>query len=166
LDGEIAELTARRQRIEADTRAETGTAFAALMDRRKAEYEAAVQGPLAARHSVLADEAKKQDSAVAELRKQLAEATRKPGLFARLFGKAKPSADPAAIQAKLSEAERWAGEMAREASELQKHMEAAAAALAAEHEQLIAEEVAARSLRLDARLEQLTADRQRLATEI
>jgi hypothetical protein len=168
LSAEVAELTARRDGVEAQVRAEAAghevTAFTALIDGRKAEHEAAVRGPLEQR--IAADaEAKKQDAEVARLREQLAEATRKPGFFGRLFGKANP-ADPAPIEKNLHEAERRASELADRAAVLRKELEAAAAALTAEREQLIAGEVAARRFPLDSRLAQLTADRQRHAAEL
>src|SRR5207248_1903305 len=89
LDAEIADLAAGRERIEQQVRDEAAdraaTAFTTLMDRRKAEHDAAARVPLQRRIEAQTAQTEKETS-LATLRRQHAAATRKPGFFARLFG--------------------------------------------------------------------------------
>ena len=164
LEAELAELAAQRQQIEADTRSETGTAFATRLAQLVAAPEAAT-ARLTAHWQAACAEHEKQEAAAAALREQHAEATRKPGLFARLFGKRQP-ADPGMIETQLREAERLAGELAARVSGLQHEVNAATARLAAEREQLLRDEVAARQAQVDSRLAQVNAECERLRIEV
>lgn len=90
LDADLADHTARRDRVEAEVRAETGTPFAAALANLAADHAAATARLTADLHAATADYADKA-AALAKVREQHAEAARKPGLLSRLFGgKPKP----------------------------------------------------------------------------
>lgn len=163
LDAAIAELTAQRDRIETEIRAETGTTFAARLSELAARHETTVARLTADCQAAHAEHAK-QEAAVAALRAQLAQATRKPGLFTRLFGKPK-HADPAATEAELHAVENRVSELANRTAALREELAAAAATATAEREQLIAAEVATRRTQVEVSLDQLTAERERLRAE-
>jgi hypothetical protein len=172
-----AALRARHAALDAEVRDEADgkpapTAFTAIFDRLRADYEPQ-QLPIIEKRGAARTALAEKEAALAEVRRQIAEhaaeAARKPGFFARLFGgKSKPHGpDPADLERQRDGLEREAKELAARTAELQAELEATAARFAAERDRLIAAEVATRRADLEARLAPLDAeaDRLRRATE-
>lgn len=163
LDESIAEFAARGQQIEIATRADRS--LTARVAQLTAEAESTV-ARLTADWQAACAEQKKQEAEVDACRKQLADATRKPGFFSRLFGGAKPAADTASAETFLHQIERQAGESATRACGLQKELDAATTALAGQREEAIREEIAIRKPEVDSQLAQLHAAQQQLRAEM
>ncbi|MBN9121279.1 MAG: hypothetical protein J0I06_19365, partial [Planctomycetes bacterium] len=107
-DADVAEQTARRDRVEADVADEAAgravTAFTELIERRKADHDAALAG-LIERHVTARKAAEEKDAEVNALRQQLAGAAHKGGFFGRLFHKSKPVTDVDEVRKHLQASE-------------------------------------------------------------
>lgn len=167
LDAGRAAHAACRARAEAEVRAETDTPFA----RAAAELRAARAAERAALETDLraaeADRAAKADS-VAKAREHLAEAQKKPGFFARVFGgKPKPGApDPTELERTVVALEGEVQALAARTADLSARFAAADAAHAAELEARVTSEVAARQSACDALLTATEADFARGRAEV
>lgn len=162
-----ADLLARRDALDAEVRAElagtpTTPAFAADLDRIRAAEEAATAPARAELQAAAARRAEKE-AALAAARRELADAVadagKKQGILARLWGKAKPPADPAELDRHLHEVEREVRELADQEARRRAEADAAGVPFAAEREKRAEAEVAARAADLDAKLAALAADR-------
>ncbi len=151
LDADVADHTARRDRTEAEVRAETDTPFAQALAELPSAHTGATARLTAELRSATAHHAEKE-AALARAKEHLAEVARKPGFFGRLFGgKPKPGTpDPADIEKQAHALEAEVGARAAHIAELQKQADAAATALAAERDARIATEVASRRAECEA----------------
>jgi hypothetical protein len=165
LDAEIADLTAARDRIEAAVRAETGTPCAARLAQLQAEYDHR-STCLQAEWQPVSAARKEKESALAAIRKQRAEAERKPGFFARLLGMVKHGPDAAEIEKRVRVLETETAALATKWDEFQARADAETAAFAAEREKLIRETVATRRAESDSQLAELSVARNRLQAEV
>jgi hypothetical protein len=172
-DAEIAKVHAQRERLKQQVQLEAVgtevTAFTALVDRSKADRQAAVDLILQQRLTALAIH-KEKESLVADLRKHASdvatEAGKKSGFFARLLGKPKQSADAVELRKQLNEAERELNEVAARISTLQRDMEAASAKLNEEREQLVQAEIVLRQAGIDSQLARLKTESGHLRSEV
>jgi hypothetical protein len=144
-DADVAARAARRDRVEADLRGETDTPFATGLAKLKADHAAAGAAHAAELRTATAAHAERA-TALAKAKEQLAELSRKPGFFGRLFGgKPKPGTpDPADLEKQVHALEADVAALGARATELQARNATAATARAAEYEGRIAAEVAAR----------------------
>ena len=166
LDADLADHTARRDRVEAEVRAETGTPFAAALANLAADHAAATARLTADLHAATADYADKA-AALAKVREQHAEAARKPGLLSRLFGgKPKPGAqDPADLEKQLHALEAEVAERAGRLADCQSRADAEGSAFAAGRDALVAAEVAARHAASDSALAAASDEQSRSRAE-
>jgi hypothetical protein len=153
-----ADLLARRDGLAAAVRAEAGTPFAAELDRRRAAHEAAT-APLRAELDAAAARRAEKAAALDAARHPAADHAKKSGLFARLWGRPKPPADPAEHDRLVRDLEREVEELSDREANLRAEVEAADRAFAAERDKVAEAEAVARQAELDARLEALAADR-------
>lgn len=151
-----AELTARRENLEAD--AAQSPPLAALRTEQEAVTARLTKQrvELTARREVLEADLAGTKQHLVEAQ---ADAGKRPGLFARLFGKHKHHGDPADLERHIQDAERELKDLSDREAKLAAELDAAAAQFSAARDKLLAEEVAARRAELDARIESLTADR-------
>jgi len=167
-----AELLAHRATLEPTVRAEAAgspeTPVAIELARLRAEHETRL-AELDARRSSLEAAADLREAATAALRRQhaeaLAEAARKPGLFARLLGKGKTGPDPEELEGRIRAGQAEADSLRQQAAALRAEIDAACARHQAEQESLIARELEARCRDTDARLASLAAEAERLRHE-
>lgn len=167
LDAARAAHTACRARAEAEVRAETDTPFAraaAEVRTARAVERAALETDLRAAET---ERAAKAD-ALAKAREQLAEAQKKPGFFARVFGgKPKPGApDPSELERNVAALEGEVRALTTRAAELSAKFAAAGTAHAAELEARVTAEVSARQSACDALLTATEADFARGRAEV
>lgn len=162
LDADAADHAARRDRVEAEVRAETDTSFAASVARLTAEHAAE-----SARHAAelqSADAAHADRTAALTRAKELhAELSRKPGLLGRIFGgKPKPGTpDPAEVEKQVHALEAEVAGLAARAAELRAGTATAAAGRAAAVESAVAAEIAARRAVCETALAATESDRAR-----
>ncbi|AWM40457.1 hypothetical protein [Gemmata obscuriglobus] len=145
LETRLTELTARRDRVEADLRAETDTPFARALAQFDADHAAAVERRGAELRTAVAARDEKQ-SALEQARHLHAEALRKPGFLSRWFsGKAKPGAvEPADLEKQLQVLEAEAAALAAQVRELEGAVTASATASGAARDALVTNELASR----------------------
>jgi hypothetical protein len=122
-DANIADLTAHRDRLEADVKAESDTPFAAAIAKLKTEH-AEVTTQLTAELQTVTAHHTEKETILAQVRHHHADATRKPGLLARLFGgKPKPGApDPAELEKQVHTLEAEVATLAAQVTDLQGKM--------------------------------------------
>ncbi len=166
LDAAVAEQTARRDRTEAEVRAETDTPFARALAHLRAERVAATARLAAELETVTADHTDRA-AELARVQEHLADAARKPGFFGRLFGgKPRPGAPtPLDAEKHAQTLESEVAALAARVAELQKQMDAATAALETEREALVAAEVATRRAGVEAALATAESDLGRARAE-
>lgn len=162
-----ADLLARRDELGAAVRAEAdaeppATPFAVELDRRRAAHLAAT-APLRADLDAAAARRAERAAALDAARHPAADAEKKTGIFARLWGRAKPPPDPAEHDRLVREVEREVHELTDREAKLRADAQAADRAFAAERDELIGAEAVARRADLDARLTALAADRDEAA---
>jgi hypothetical protein len=165
-EADVAGQTARRERLEADLKAETDTPFATAIAKLKADHDAATTQLNAELQTLTAAQAEK-DAALAQARHHHAEATHKPGLFARLFG-GKPKAGPqeaGELEKQVHTLEAEVAALAARIAELQAKVQSAATAFTTERDALTAAEVASRWAVIDAAIAFAEADRDRAQAE-
>jgi hypothetical protein len=164
LDAEVAEQTDRRRRVEQEALADA--ALSAALARLDADHAAATEQLRAELRAVLLRLDTLGDE-LAAARRQYADATRKPGLFSRLFG-ARPAATGAEaekLEGHLRATESEAAALAARAAECQARLDAAEAAFAAEREKLVTAEVDSRRAAIDAGLADTGHERDRARAE-
>lgn len=164
-------LSARLDRLDTEVRAEaeeihSSNAFTARLSVLRIDREAAT-APLVASLAALATQRADKETALAAARQLLAGATvdagKKTGFFARFLHKPKHQTDPAEFDRQIMETEREVKELvAREAS-IHAEAEAVGGRFDAEREKCIAEEVTTRRTTTEARLAELTRDRDEIA---
>lgn len=167
LDAARAAHAACRARAEAEVRAETDTPFArAVADLRaaRAAERAALETDLSAAEA----DRKAKTAALEAAREHLAEAQKKPGFFARVFGsKPKPGApDPAELEATVRALETDVAALTARAAELGAKLAAAGTRHATEVETRVVAEVASRQTACDAALTATDGDHARVRAEV
>jgi hypothetical protein len=163
---ELAELAARRDRLEADLKAERDTPFAAAVARLRGGHDEAA-ARLGAELQVAAAALAEKEAVLAAARQQHAEAARRPGLLARFFG-GKPKAaapEPADLEKQVHALEAEVAELAARAAGLHAERDAAANAFATEREKLTAAELSTRRAALDGAIAGAEAGRDRARAE-
>ncbi|MBA4186938.1 MAG: hypothetical protein C0467_02865 [Planctomycetaceae bacterium] len=168
LDAEIAELAVQAATLEPVVRAETDTPFVAkLVALQTAHQQHSAR--LTAEIDALTQGLKDKEAALVAVRGQFvestAEATKKPGFFARLIGTAKPGPTPAELEKQIKSLEADIAAVLASTTALKSKSEELATACAAEREQVIVAEVAARRADHASREAILAAERDRIQTE-
>ncbi len=166
LDAHLAELTARRNRIESDLKAEHDTPFAVAVARLQSEHEGEFTRLATDLQAVTVPHAERE-AALAAARQHHAEATRKPGFLARFFG-GKPkgaASDTTELERQVHSLETETAELAARAGELQASRDAAANAFATEREKLTAAELASRRAAIDEAIAAAESERERARAE-
>ncbi|MDY3557219.1 hypothetical protein R5W24_006407 [Gemmata sp. JC717] len=145
LETSLTDLTARRDRVEADLRTETDTPFARALAQLDTDHAEAVARRSDELRAATAARDEKQ-SALDQARHLHAEALRKPGFLSRWFsGKAKPGAiEPADLEKQIQVLEAEAAALAEQARELEATVTASATAYGTARDTLLTNELAAR----------------------
>ncbi len=161
------ECLTRRQRVESDVRNEVDTPFASRCREWEKEYTERLQR-LTAELQSLQESYQEKTAQLHHIQQQLTEASRKPGLFARLFGSKPPPGlpDPAELEKQRQTLEADRAAMAVRLAELAAQREAEQHAFPHQREQLIASEIAQRHAALDAEIATLDAHRTRAQAEL
>jgi hypothetical protein len=161
------ECLARRQRVESDVRNEVDTPFATRCREWEREYTQRLNR-LTAELQSLQESYQEKTTQLHHIQQQLAEASRKPGLFARLFGSKPPpgSPDPAELEKQRQTLEADHAAMATRLAELTAQRDAEQNAFPHQREQLIASEIAQRHAALDAEIATLDAHCSRTQAEL
>lgn len=166
LDARLADLTARRERVEADLRAETDTPFARALAQLDADHAEAATRRAAELQTAITARDEKQ-SALDQSRHLHAEALRKPGFLSRWFsGKAKPGAtEPADLEKQIQVLEAEAAALVAQASELETVAAASTTSYGNAREALLANELTTRRTALAAAIDEAEAERGRAQAE-
>lgn len=161
------ECLARRQRVESDVRNEVDTPFATRCREWEKEHSERLHR-LTAELQSLQESYQEKTTQLHHIQQQLTEASRKPGLFARLFGSKPPPEVPAPAelekQRQTLEADRVV--MATRLAELTAQLEAEQKAFPHQREQLVASEITQRHAALDAEIATLDAHCNRAQSEL
>lgn len=172
VEAERDALTVHRDGLDAEVRADADrpgeSPFHAAVAELRAEHDAAT-AELRATHAAAAKARQEKDAALAAARQHHAEAVadagKKSGLLSRLFGKAKPPADPHELEKQVHALEAEAKDAADREAKLTAELDAAAAATAVRRDRLIAAEVAVRRQEVEKRLAEVAAARERVGAE-
>jgi hypothetical protein len=166
LDRDIAEVTERHRTVEPEVVAEAEsrpppTPFAEAMQCWRTDRDA-VCGPLAAEHDALGTARAQKEAELAQERRRLDEAGKRPGFFGRILGLSRVQTDTAQLESRIHELETEVKDLAAKQAE----HDAAEKRLGSERDKRVAAEVAARRVDLNGRLAALTLDRDAAAARL
>ncbi|MCS6865274.1 MAG: hypothetical protein RMJ56_16620 [Gemmataceae bacterium] len=161
-----AACLARREQLEQEVRDEVGTPFAIRCQQWAAEYAERL-GRLTAELDAQRDSYREKTAQLQQIQQQLAEASRKPGLLARLFGSKAPAGlpDPAELDKQRQTLAADCDALAARVAELEAQRDAEQTAFPRQRDQLLADEIAHRRAAIDAEIALLTAECTRAEAE-
>ncbi len=170
LDRDIAEVTERHRAVEPEVLAEAesrppATPYAEAMQRWRTDRDA-VCGPLAAERDAFGAARAQKEAELAQERRRLDEAGKRPGFFGRILGLSRVQTDTVQLESRIQELETEVKNLAAKEAAKQAEHDAAEKRLGSERDKRVAAEVAARRVDLNGRLAALTLERDAAAARL